>query len=546
MNEVKYNIIKEKIKLLSEAFAKVSMLEFREEDLSFIEKKENPEKVLKSIFGYKKFRPLQKEIIENVLEGRDTLAILPTGGGKSLCYQIPALMMEGLTVVISPLIALMEDQVAQLDNLGIAAAYINSSLSWDDYKAACRQVQSGKLKLLYVSPEGLNTEKMLNLLHSPSVKVECITIDEAHCISEWGHDFRPDYLDIAQIKKQFPQSVCLALTATATEQVKKDIIHQLKMEEPKVLCASFNRPNIFLHVERKAKPLEQVLCFLEQHKGESGIIYCFSRKNVDQLNFELQRRGIKSLSYHAGLTDTQRSKNQKAFIQDKVDVMIATVAFGMGINKPDVRFVIHYDMPKSVEQYYQEIGRAGRDGLSAEALLLFGLGDINKIRWLFNDSADSTKAENLLRGMINYAESTTCRRKQLLAYFGENFCESQSKDEKDCCCDICASVEKLSAPATILTKASIQPRIKSFPKKNQLKESISDEDQKLADKLRAWRRKAADELEVPPYVIFGDKSLYDIASKHPRTTQELLNCYGIGESKAEKFGYYILRIIKEE
>lgn len=545
MNEVKYNIIKERIKQFSDAFVKFSMLDFREEDLSFIQRNENPEKILKSIFGYKKFRPLQKEIIQNVLDGRDTLAILPTGGGKSLCYQIPALIMEGLTLVISPLIALMEDQVAQLDNLGIAAAYINSSLSRDEYKSACRQVQSGKLKLLYVSPEGLNTEKMQNLLHSPSVKVECITIDEAHCISEWGHDFRPDYLDIAHIKKQFPEAVCLALTATATSQVKDDIIHQLKMESPEVLCASFNRPNIFLHVEKKSKPLEQVLYFLEQHKGESGIIYCFSRKKVDQLAVELHNRGIKVLNYHAGLTDAQRSSNQKAFIQDKVDVMVATVAFGMGINKPDVRFVIHYDMPKSVEQYYQEIGRSGRDGLSAEALLLFGPGDINKIRWLFNDMADSSKAENLLRGMISYAESTTCRRQQLLSYFGEKISLPQSMEEKDCCCDICASVQKISAPAAILTKASSRPKIKSFPKKNELKENLSAEDQDLAGRLRAWRRKAADELEVPPYVIFGDKSLYDIAAKRPQTTQELLNCYGIGESKAEKFGYYILRIIKQ-
>ncbi|MBQ1591294.1 MAG: ATP-dependent DNA helicase RecQ, partial [Treponema sp.] len=380
-----------------------------------------PEQVLKSIFGYDSFRPLQKEVIANVLDGRDTLAVMPTGGGKSLCYQIPAMLLPGLTVVVSPLIALMQDQVSQLEAWGIPAVFLNSSLEWSEYLQKMNLIRQGKIKLLYVSPEGLSTSRIQDILHSENVQLSCLTIDEAHCVSEWGHDFRPDYMEIACIREQFPSAVCLALTATATKQVQGDIISHLRLENPAVLVASFNRPNLFLEVRKKNNPFEQVQGFLLEHKGESGIIYCFSRRQVDELTEKLEQKKISVLNYHAGLSDEERSQHQKLFIQDKVDVMVATLAFGMGINKPNVRFVLHYDMPKSIEQYYQEIGRAGRDGLPATALLLYSYGDLHKLRYFFEDSADPQKAEKLLQGMVSYAEAKTCRRQQLLSYFGEPY-----------------------------------------------------------------------------------------------------------------------------
>ncbi|WP_407398738.1 RecQ family ATP-dependent DNA helicase [Treponema sp.] len=520
------------------------------------------EHVLKTVFGYDSFRHMQKNVIQNVLSGRDTLAVMPTGGGKSLCYEIPALIMDGITVVVSPLIALMQDQVQQLESFGVPAVYINSSLDWDTYRNYCDRIRRGEIKLLYVSPEGLNTDKIRNLLHSPNITVDCITVDEAHCISSWGHDFRPDYMEISKFRKEFPQAVCLALTATATKQVQDDIVTNLCMDTPDILVASFNRPNILLNVVRKNEPLEQILDFIGQHRDESGIIYCFSRRQVDEVADKLQRKGLRVLNYHAGLSDAIRARNQKAFIQDKVDIMVATVAFGMGINKPDVRWVIHYDMPKSIEQYYQEIGRAGRDGLQSEALLLYSPADIKKIRYFFNDAVDPAKAEKLLQGMIRYAESQGCRRKSLLSYFGENYSPDPEKEDKTCCCDICWDEGSTPKPKAILIKAGDSQSVsssgfRSFPKPSKDKKttSMSPRFQKkteddpatkaITEGLRKWRKKAADELHVPPYVIFGDKTMMDIAAKKPMTENALLDCYGIGENKAERFGYFILRIVKE-
>ncbi|MCQ2598353.1 MAG: ATP-dependent DNA helicase [Treponema sp.] len=397
----------------------------------------SPEKVLKEAFGYDEFRHSQKDIIENVLAGHDTLAVMPTGGGKSLCYQIPALIFEGITIVISPLISLMQDQVSSLEKKGINSVFINSTLEWEDFLEVSWRIRRGEVKIVYISPEGLSSNKIKDLLTNYHVLVSCVTIDEAHCISEWGHDFRPDYLEIFQIRRMCPEAVMLALTATATEAVRNDIIRNLGMNRPKVFISSFNRPNIFLNVKPKIAALDLVCDCLERHKGESGIIYCLSRRQVDELTVSLKHLKYSVKPYHAGLSDEVRAKNQESFIIGKTDIIVATVAFGMGIDKPDVRFVINYDLPKSIEEYYQEIGRAGRDGLPSEALLLFTRGDAKKIQFFFKDLEDKGKAETLLNAMVNYGAMHMCRRKSLLGYFGEIY-DSEKHPEQTKCCDICS------------------------------------------------------------------------------------------------------------
>ena len=608
----------------------------------------DPALVLKTVFGYDSFRPLQKDIIENVLKGNDTLAVMPTGGGKSLCYQLPALILEGLTVVVSPLISLMQDQVSSLETAGIASAFLNSSLSWEEYCQATNEIKSGQVKIVYVSPEGLATNRIRELLGSPELKISCITIDEAHCVSQWGHDFRPDYLEIKSVRNLFPKAVMLALTATATEQVRNDICQNLGMRKPQVFISSFNRENIYLEVLPKRNALELVIDCIKKHAGESGIIYCTSRKQVDELAATLDQKGYSVLPYHAGLADDVRAKNQDLFIKDEVQIIVATIAFGMGINKPNVRYVINYDLPKSIEEYYQEIGRAGRDGLPSSALLLYSAQDIHKIRWFFKESATAEKDEVLLQGMIKYATAHTCRRKALLAYFGENF--TPEKDST-CCCDICSSgdipLQDVTIPAQKLLSciirtnerfgagyvtdvllgsnnqriadnghdriatwgigteysksewmelidllvdegylrktspynvlevttagkqfiatrselklplrpASMQTavRVRPDPTKNIRGQKIEAErpaaddarGEAIAQKLKAWRKRKADDMNVPPYVIFGDKTLLDIAAKKPKSRQDLLNVYGIGRAKAEEFGRSILQIIEE-
>ena len=319
--------------------------------------------VLKDVFGYDSFLPFQGEVIENILAGRDTMAIMPTGGGKSLCYQIPALLLDGLTVVVSPLIALMKDQVEQLRAAGVPAVVLNSSISAEDYQRNMALVRQGEVKLLYVAPETLLTERIFGLLSQ--VKLALLTIDEAHCISEWGHDFRPEYRQMMSVRQRYPEAVCLALTATATERVRSDIKRSLEFSQSNEFVASFNRENLFIEVKTKTDGISQTVDFLEDFKDQSGIIYCFSRRQVDQLAEYLAAKGFSVRPYHAGLEDEERRVNQEAFIRDDVQIIVATIAFGMGINKPNVRFVIHFDLPKSIEGYYQEIGRAGRDGLPA-------------------------------------------------------------------------------------------------------------------------------------------------------------------------------------
>lgn len=641
----------------------------------------SPEEVLKSVFGYDSFRLLQKDIISNVLAKKDTLAIMPTGGGKSLCYQIPALIFEGITVVVSPLISLMQDQVAALNAAGVKAVFLNSTVEWEDYKDSMNSIRRGETKLLYVAPETLVTSKINDLLHDSRVTVSCITIDEAHCVSEWGHDFRPDYLEISALRSQFKDAVFLALTATATLSVREDIIKNLRLKNPAVLVSSFDRPNIFLDVRQKNRnALDQVVECIRRHRDESGIIYCFSKRQVDELTEKLDRLGYSVLNYHAGLRDEVRADHQTKFIRDQVQIMVATLAFGMGIDKPNVRFVIHYDMPKSLEQYYQEIGRAGRDGLESEALLLYSAGDIHKIRYFFEEAADKARCEALLQGMISYATGRTCRRKLLLSYFGENF-----TGKNDRCCDLCETgpvpemdmtipcqklmsciirtnsrfgaayiidvllgsraeriidnghnmistwgigreldknqwhevvnllIEKnfiikygdynilmltndglaalknrdkiflpfnmpkgsRSKSGNLEATGSFTPKYHAsvgsagglmFPKPEKKKSNWSqagkeqkaafvlhkkevdfggdDEAKRIQQDLKKWRKRKAEEMNVPPYVIFGDRTMNDIAAKKPHTIEQLFDVNGLGEKKVEKFGEEILRIVE--
>src|SRR5512137_2066304 len=378
--------------------------------------------VLKDTFGYDSFRPLQREVIENVLARRDTLAVMPTGGGKSLCYQIPALLFDGLTVVVSPLIALMKDQVEQLQAAGVPALFLNSSLQPEEYQENMQRVRSGKVRLLYVAPETLLTPRLFGLLSG--VKIDLLTIDDAHCISEWGHDFRPDYRQLVEVRQRFPQAVCLALTATATPRVRADITANLGFAGSNEFVASFNRENLFIEVRPKRDAAQQTLRFLERYKDQSGIIYCFSRKQVDELAYYLERHGHSARPYHAGLEDAERKRNQEAFIRDDAQIIVATIAFGMGINKPNVRFVIHFDLPKSIENYYQEIGRAGRDGLPAHCLLLYSYGDVAKLNYFIDQKEGSERrvAIEHLNAITRYAEDERiCRRKPLLNYFGETY-----------------------------------------------------------------------------------------------------------------------------
>ena len=617
---------------------------------------EKPEVVLKKVFGYDSFRPLQKDIISNVLQGKDTLAIMPTGGGKSICYQIPALILEGITIVVSPLISLMQDQVQSLEADGIHSVFLNSTLEWEEYKTTVNEIRQGLTKIVYVSPEGLSTGKIRDLLTEEGITVSCITIDEAHCISQWGHDFRPDYLDICTIRNYLPDAVMLALTATATEQVRTDIAKNLHLKNPSIFISSFNRSNIYLEVQPKRKAVDQVINYIKKHSGDSGIIYCFSRRQVDELTETLDKKGYSVLNYHAGLTDAVRAKNQELFIKDEVQIMIATVAFGMGIDKPNVRFVINYDLPKSLEEYYQEIGRAGRDGLPSSALLLYSPGDLFKIRYFFEEAADPEKSEILLQTMVKFATERSCRRKALLKYFGEKY--EPSAETKDCCCDICSKGEQENVNVTIpfqkllscilrlnerfgatyvidvlmgsrnkrimenghnmistwgigseyskdewyefvnlliaenyiikepeysvlkvtyngrsalknrdtivlpfvtggyssgsfsLEKSEAKKPAYIIHKKSEkiIAEKPAENDEsalQIIEALKKWRKRKADDLNVPPYVIFNDKTLLDIAAKKPKTKSELLNVYGMGNTKVENFGTSILSTIED-
>ncbi|MBA4393534.1 MAG: DNA helicase RecQ [Desulfobacca sp.] len=588
----------------------------------------SPESLLKNTFGYGTFKPLQREVIANVLDRRDTLAIMPTGGGKSLCYQIPALLFEGLTVVVSPLIALMKDQVEQLRALGVPALFLNSSLTNGEYQENMDLVARGAIKLLYVAPETLLTPRLFQLLST--LRLDCLTIDEAHCISEWGHDFRPEYRHLKEVRRRYPHAVCLALTATATPRVRLDIKSSLNFASSNELVAGFNRENLFIEVIPKHDPASQTLRFLERFKDQSGIIYCFSRKQVDELSSFLTGQGFSTRPYHAGLDDQARRRNQESFIRDDTQIIVATIAFGMGINKPNVRFVIHYDLPKSIEGYYQEIGRAGRDGLPAHCLLLYSFSDAAKLRY-FIDQKEATEqqvAMEHLETLIRFAESEACRRHPLLTYFGEVY------TVENCgACDNCTADKKEPVDITILaqkflscvkrtgerfgTAYIVDVLLGSKNKKVlqnshealsthgigkeltreqwltisrqlvqkglldqepayhtlrltakglealQTKEKIMglfqkdertaastpktgeiEHDKTLFTILRHKRKELADDSGVPPYVIFSDRTLVEMAAFMPLSIDSLLRINGVGQVKAERYGEIFLQLLR--
>ncbi|MDC7240149.1 MAG: RecQ family ATP-dependent DNA helicase, partial [Spirochaetales bacterium] len=397
--------------------------------------------ILKTRFGYDSFRPNQEEIINAVLEGKDVFASMPTGGGKSICYQIPALALEGLTLVISPLIALMKDQVDAAVESGIAAAYLNSTLKADEAASVYSRLYRGEIKLLYISPERLALDGYLDKLKE--LPIRFFAVDEAHCLSEWGHDFRPDYLSLAMLRDAFPGVPIAAFTATATKKVQKDIVRILKLNDPFLIRASFNRKELYYRVDRKEKTLAQISSFIKDHEGQAGIVYRTSRKDVEKTAAHLSERGIRALPYHAGLSQALRAENQEKFNNDDVQVICATIAFGMGIDKSNIRFVIHGDLPKSMEGYYQETGRAGRDGLESHCLLLYSAGDLVKQQYFIDQIADpdeQKKAKENLSRMARFAAVNVCRRKQILEYFDESAGD-------DCgFCDICTgSHEKINA-----------------------------------------------------------------------------------------------------
>lgn len=392
----------------------------------------NSKQILKEVFGYDEFRPLQQTIVEKAIQGEDNFVLMPTGGGKSLCFQIPAIARPGIGIVVSPLISLMQDQVNALQANGVRAEYYNSSLSSDDARRVLAKLHNQELDLLYVAPERLMMPSFIARLEELDLAI--FAIDEAHCVSQWGHDFRPEYVQLGQLRTHFPDVPVMALTATADNQTRADILQRLHLQKANQHVASFDRPNIRYTVIEKHKPLKQVIDYLHRHDNQVGIIYCTTRKRVDELSAQLQKEGFKALPYHAGLSSKVRSQAQDAFARDDVQLIVATVAFGMGIDKPNVRFIIHYDISKNIECYYQETGRAGRDGLPAEALTLFGGGDIAKIRGLIEttDNPDQRRIEiHKLNCMVAFAEAQHCRRRVLLNYFSENM-------DADCGnCDVC-------------------------------------------------------------------------------------------------------------
>ncbi len=498
------------------------------------------EDILKKYFGYEQFRPLQKEIIERTLLGKDSVVLMPTGGGKSLCFQLPALMQPGITLVISPLISLMKDQVDALATNGIAADLINSTLTAAQISGVMERAMAGTVKILYIAPERLGAAGFEDFLHS--LKLSLIAIDEAHCISEWGHDFRPDYRNLKTLRGKFPGVPIMALTATATQKVREDIISQLDLKNHQVFISSFNRPNLNYQVLPKKDSIKSILKLLGQDKAASAIIYCFSRNDTEQLVAQLNHYGFLAAAYHAGLNAKTRQENQEKFIKDEVMIMVATIAFGMGIDKPDVRMVIHHSLPKSIEGYYQETGRAGRDGLPARCVLLFSYADKFKHDFFLQNMKnweERQKAEENMQHVLDYGNLQTCRRQFLLSYFNEDYQAVNCGN-----CDRCVQ-QPAMAEATPLGRRSFLPPVSSGAPTAVGARPSHDPDPILFDQLRKLRTKEALRLNVPPYVVFGDKALTQMASDCPQTSAEFLEIYGVGQQKLTQFGAQFLAVIRQ-
>lgn len=472
-------------------------------------------KALQDVFGYSQFRPFQREIIARILQKQDTLGVMPTGSGKSLCFQLPATIFSGLTVVVSPLISLMEDQVLELKELGIPADYLNSTLSYEQYLAAVQRIKTGDTRLLYAAPETLLRPETILLLET--CLVDCLVIDEAHCISEWGHDFRPEYRQLDSLRSRLPEAVTLAITATATKRVREDIKQSLRIPDANEYVSSFNRENLILSVVDKINGLEQTKAFLEGHQDQAGIIYCATRRKVAELSFQLQELGYPVLPYHGGMEDEVRRRNQHRFRFEEGIIIVATIAFGMGINKPNVRFILHYDLPKNLENYYQQVGRAGRDGLPADCLTLYSYGDVKTHEFFISQEDPKLQpgSRMRLRALLDFLGTTTCRRKPLLAYFGENYGVSNC-----CACDNCTN----KAPKQF---GLIQPRV--------YKDAASAENNRdltiPAQQFLSCVQETGEIFGINHLirVLRGSKAKKIIQFKHDQ-----LDCYGIGCDNSEE------------
>ena len=503
----------------------------------------DPQQVLESIFGFREFRPGQRKIIDTVLAGRDCIGVMPTGAGKSLTFQIPARMLPGTVLVISPLISLMKDQVDALTRWGYRATVLNSSVEFEERRRRLAALRRGEIELLYVAPEGLEGGLRGIIANS---NISLAVVDEAHCISHWGHDFRPAYRQLRGLKAELGDVPVLALTATATRKVAGDIIRQLGMKKPDGFKGSFFRPNLIVTAHKKGgaeagapkrNTRRDILGLIRRRRGESGIVYCMSRRAVDSLTEWLRSQGVSALPYHAGLSDTERAANQDAFARDRCDVIVATVAFGMGIDKSNVRFVIHRDMPKSVEAWYQEIGRAGRDGLPSDCVLFYSWADVIGYDAFLNDVGDEElKAETRRKTieLFRMVDRGGCRHQAVVAYFDETIAPCGGS------CDVCRGVDldQLVGPAT---------RVSAGGSSSSSRRAEPDEiaDPELFERLRTLRRRLADAEGVPAYIVFSDAVLRQMTERVPRSRTELLLVSGVGPAKLERYGDAFLEVLRE-